>query len=205
MERETGHGSRARGTDCSTRDRAANHPSMPSGCSRSKTSWAIARSIRVPPNEMQLLAPTCRSRRGKRSAVLDRPCDGCPPCKPGRGLIRTNHAGIIERRCLFRERTALVHDAPNYIVSHGVGRASGAKTMITKCQSGLNLLPELGLQCAAKALLGRKWRCCLDHVVGSHQQRWRDCEPERLRGPVVDDQLEPCCLSQRQLTRPSTT
>jgi hypothetical protein len=35
---------------------------------------------------------------------------GCPPCKPGRGLIRTNHAGIIERRCLFRERTALVHD-----------------------------------------------------------------------------------------------
>ena len=89
---------------------AARAASMPSGCSRSKTSWAIARSIRVPPNEMQLLAPTCRSRRGKRSAVLDRPCDGCPPCKPGRGLIRTNHAGIIERRCLFRERTALVHD-----------------------------------------------------------------------------------------------
>jgi hypothetical protein len=32
---------------------------------------------------------------------------GCPPCKPGRRLIWTDHAGIIERRCLFRERAAL--------------------------------------------------------------------------------------------------
>src|ERR1700682_242084 len=43
----------------------------------------------------------------------------------------------------------------------------------------------------------------LDHLVGSQQQRWWDCESERLRSPVVDDQLEPRCLSQRQLTRPS--
>jgi len=32
---------------------------------------------------------------------------GRPPCKPGRRLIRTDHAGIIEFRCLFRERAAL--------------------------------------------------------------------------------------------------
>src|SRR3954453_21999679 len=50
-----------------------------------------------------------------------------------------------------------------------------------------------------------KWRCLLDHLVGSHQQRLRDCESERLRSPVVDDQLEPRCLSQRQLTRWSAT
>src|SRR3989442_6883550 len=43
----------------------------------------------------------------------------------------------------------------------------------------------------------------LDHLVGSQQQRRWDCESERLRSPVVDDQLEPRCLSQRQLTRPS--
>jgi len=44
----------------------------------------------------------------------------------------------------------------------------------------------------------------LDHLVGSQQQRRWDGESERLRSPVVDDQLEPRCLSQRQLTRPST-
>jgi hypothetical protein len=42
-----------------------------------------------------------------------------------------------------------------------------------------------------------------NHLVGSLQQRRWDCESERLRSPVVDDQLEPRCLSQRQLTRPS--
>src|ERR1700730_10513110 len=50
-----------------------------------------------------------------------------------------------------------------------------------------------------------KWRRCLYHLVGSHKQRRRDCDAERLRSPVVDDQLEPRRLSQRQFARLSAT
>src|SRR3979490_1366778 len=45
----------------------------------------------------------------------------------------------------------------------------------------------------------------LDHLVGSHKERWRDCDSKLLRSPIVDDQLEPCRLSQRHLARPSTS
>src|SRR5262249_14838491 len=36
-----------------------------------------------------------------------------------------------------------------------------------------------------------------DHLVGTFQQRRWDCQSERLGSPVVNDQLEPRCLSQR--------
>ena len=42
-----------------------------------------------------------------------------------------------------------------------------------------------------------------DNLVDSLQQRRWNCESERLRSLVVDDQLETGRLSQRQLTRPS--
>src|SRR5215510_10188997 len=57
-------------------------------------------------------------------------------------------------------------------------------------------VPASGLMCSRR-------RCWLDHLIRPHQQRRRDCDSERLRSPVVDDQLEPRCLSQRQLARPS--
>ena len=47
--------------------------SMPSGCSRSRTSWATARSIRTPPNERQLLSDPIVKAPDKRSAASDRP------------------------------------------------------------------------------------------------------------------------------------
>src|SRR2546421_718276 len=65
--------------------------------------------------------------------------------------------------------------------------------------------PASGRGCATSGLMCSEWRWCLDHLVGSRQQRRRDCESERLRSPVVDDQLEPRCLLQRQLTRWSAT
>src|SRR5262247_169496 len=42
----------------------------------------------------------------------------------------------------------------------------------------------------------------LDHLVGSQEERRWDRESERLRRPVVDDQLEPRRLLEWQLTRP---
>jgi hypothetical protein len=60
-------------------------------------------------------------------------------------------------------------------------------------------------RCARSGLMCSKWRRRLDHLVGSHQQRRWNCESERLRSPVVDDQLEPRCLSQRQFARLSAT
>src|SRR3954454_7873361 len=49
------------------------------------------------------------------------------------------------------------------------------------------------------------WRRWLDYLVCSHKERWRDCDSKLLRSPIVDDQLEPCRLSQRHLARPSTS
>ena len=34
-------------------------------------------------------------------------------------------------------------------------------------------------------------RQLLDHLVGAREQRRRNCDSDRLRSPVVDDQLEP--------------
>jgi hypothetical protein len=32
----------------------------------------------------------------------------------------------------------------------------------------------------------------MDDLVSPLRQRLRDCEPERLRGPEVDDEFKPC-------------
>src|SRR5215469_7574464 len=44
-----------------------------------------------------------------------------------------------------------------------------------------------------------------DHLVGAQQERRRNCESDRLRSPVVDDQLESRCFSHWQLTRSIAT
>jgi hypothetical protein len=45
----------------------------------------------------------------------------------------------------------------------------------------------------------------LDHLIGPRKQRRWDCKSERICSLEVDDQLEPRCLSQRQIARSSTS
>src|SRR5215831_11238835 len=45
----------------------------------------------------------------------------------------------------------------------------------------------------------RKGPTSLDQLVSLHEDRRRDRQAERFRGPEVDDQVEPCRLDDRQV------
>jgi hypothetical protein len=44
-------------------------------------------------------------------------------------------------------------------------------------------------------------RASFDHRVGAQQERFRDCEAERLGGRQIDDQIEFCRLLDRDVGR----
>src|SRR5262249_36140619 len=86
----------------------------------------------------------------------------------------------------------------------------GSKADIRAAKSHVRFTPESGhVQCSAVADVRYGPKADIvrlfDHLVGALKQRRWDCESKRLRGLVVNDQLEPRCLSQRQVTRPSAT
>src|SRR2546425_12717603 len=65
-------------------------------------------------------------------------------------------------------------------------RASGPVERVVRRLDSMRC-PTMGRVAAANRNVARR---SFDDLIRAHEQRLRDRQPERLRGPVVDDQLE---------------
>jgi myo-inositol 2-dehydrogenase/D-chiro-inositol 1-dehydrogenase len=140
-------------------------------------SWWSGAARPHPPPELR----AARGRRGRREA------ETVPVLASGELVELEEQARQVVTA--FARREALVS-------------GEEARKRVAVCLAAERSLRE-GREGRVGALRRITKKLLLDHFVGSQEQRRWDGESERLRSSVVDDQLEPRGLSQRQLTRPS--
>src|SRR5262249_57456327 len=82
--------------------------------------------------------------------------------------------------------------------ARGAGEGKGGCGGEGRRESGKRVAPPRGTGGVARA-----WS--LDQLVGSHQHRWRNRQPETLGRPDIDYQIKPYGLFDRQFARFSSS